>query len=93
MALKALTMDAVPLAERNEALQAFQAEAHLLAQLDHPGLTKVTDFFSEGGCWYLVMECGGRHAGRPGPRPGGPSGRSRSKKLDAATVRCLGVFA
>lgn len=28
----------------------------MLAQLDHPGLTMVTDFFPDGGNWYLVMD-------------------------------------
>ncbi|MCS7282627.1 MAG: protein kinase [Anaerolineae bacterium] len=38
------------------AVQAFQREAHLLAALSHPNLAAVTDFFQEGGNWYLVME-------------------------------------
>ena len=42
--------------DRNWAIQAFRQEAQLLANLDHPGLTDVTDFFAEAGNWYLVME-------------------------------------
>lgn len=42
--------------DRNWAIQAFRQEAQLLANLHHPGLTHVTDFFPEGGNWYLVME-------------------------------------
>jgi serine/threonine-protein kinase len=38
------------------AVQAFRQEAQMLATLQHPGLTSVTDFFSEDGDWYLVME-------------------------------------
>jgi len=38
------------------AVPAFQREAHLLASLNHPNLAAVTDFFPEGGNWYLVME-------------------------------------
>ena len=34
----------------------FQREAKLLAQLRHPNLPKVTDYFSEGGRQYFVME-------------------------------------
>jgi serine/threonine protein kinase len=39
-----------------EHLQAFQREASLLANLRHAALPKVSDFFSEGGNYYLVME-------------------------------------
>lgn len=40
-----------------EAQQQFQFEAHILANLDHPNLPKVTDHFIEpGGRQYLVME-------------------------------------
>ncbi|MDX9955915.1 MAG: protein kinase [Anaerolineae bacterium] len=42
--------------DRNWAIQAFRQEAQMLANLHHPGLTNVTDFFPEGGNWYLVME-------------------------------------
>lgn len=36
-------------------LQQFEREAHILARLDHPALTDVTDYFTEGGRYYLVM--------------------------------------
>lgn len=51
-------MSPIPLAlhERNWAIQSFRQEAQMLAQLQHPGLTAVTDFFPERGCWYLVMD-------------------------------------
>ena len=42
--------------DRNWAIQAFRQEAQMLANLHHPGLTNVTDFFPESGNWYLVME-------------------------------------
>ncbi len=42
--------------ERVEALEMFQREAQLLAQLNHSGLPKVTDNFEENGRHYLVME-------------------------------------
>ncbi len=35
---------------------AFGREANLLAQLHHPRLPKVSDYFNENGCQYLVME-------------------------------------
>jgi serine/threonine-protein kinase len=34
----------------------FYREASVLAQLDHPTLPKVSDYFSEGDCDYLVMD-------------------------------------
>jgi len=42
--------------ERKDALAAFQREANLLATLNHPNLTKVVDYFEEGGKHYLVMD-------------------------------------
>ena len=37
------------------ALEQFQQEGRLLAQLDHPNLVSVLDYFEEGGRYYLVM--------------------------------------
>ncbi len=50
-----------PLSSLNEkvaqaARKQFQQEASTLAQLDHPGLPKVSDFFSVGDYDYLVMD-------------------------------------
>jgi len=42
--------------DRTWAIPAFQQEAQMLANLKHHGLTPVTDFFPEGGNWYLVMD-------------------------------------
>ena len=36
--------------------QQFQQEAAVLANLSHPHLVRVTDFFEEGGNVYLVMD-------------------------------------
>ncbi len=47
--------NASPEARRQEHNQ-FLREASLLAQLDHPNLPKVSDFFAEGGRDYLVMD-------------------------------------
>jgi serine/threonine protein kinase len=55
-AVKEMCPDQLPLQDRSWAIQAFQQEAQMLANLSHPGLTAVTDFFSEGGNWYLVMD-------------------------------------
>ena len=43
-------------AEKQQAREAFQREAQMLALLDHPNLPKVNDFFTEGGKLYLVMD-------------------------------------
>jgi serine/threonine-protein kinase len=43
-------------AERRQEQAQFLREASLLAQLDHPNLPKVSDFFSDGGLDYLVMD-------------------------------------
>jgi serine/threonine protein kinase len=42
--------------ELREAIQAFQREAQMLANLNHAHLPKVSDFFAEGGRYYLVMD-------------------------------------
>ena len=42
--------------ERQAALEAFQQEAAMLAALNHANLPQVTDYFTEGGNQYLVME-------------------------------------
>lgn len=55
-AIKEMSPAALAPGDRNWAIQAFRQEAQMLANLQHPGLTNVTDFFPEGGNWYLVME-------------------------------------
>ncbi len=41
---------------KEHVLRAFEREAHLLAQLSHPAIPAVYDFFSEGDRAYLVLE-------------------------------------
>ena len=61
--------------EKQQAIGAFRQEAEMLARLNHPNLPAVTDFFSEGGKQYLVMELVAGQtleallAARPGPFP------------------------
>ena len=43
-------------AERQRAVQRFEAEARTLGDLKHPGIPDLYAFFSEGGHNYLVME-------------------------------------
>jgi serine/threonine protein kinase, bacterial len=56
IAIKEMSPDQVPVPDRGWAVSAFQQEAQLLATLNHPGVVRVSDHFSEGGNWYLVME-------------------------------------
>ncbi|MBN1921814.1 MAG: protein kinase, partial [Anaerolineae bacterium] len=55
-AVKEMSPEQLAPGDRNWAIQAFRQEAQMLANLHHPGLTNVTDFFAENGKWYLVME-------------------------------------
>lgn len=56
VAVKELLLTNVPPEEREARLSAFRQEAMLLAQLRHPGIASVSDFFFETGTAYLVME-------------------------------------
>ncbi|HEY7126283.1 MAG TPA: serine/threonine-protein kinase [Ktedonobacterales bacterium] len=42
--------------DRDQALQWFEREAHMLLELHHPAIPRVFDFFAENGHNYLVME-------------------------------------
>ncbi len=42
--------------ERMEAIETFQVEARILSGLKHPNLPRITDYFSENGRQYLVMD-------------------------------------
>ncbi len=55
-AVKEMSPDQLPPDDRTWATNAFRQEAQMLARLDHPGLTSVTDFFPEGNDLYLVMD-------------------------------------
>ncbi len=55
-AVKEMLLDSSLPEEKNEIEKLFTDEAHLLAELDHPNLPKVVDFFSEGDRKYLIME-------------------------------------
>ncbi|MDQ7825918.1 MAG: serine/threonine-protein kinase [Candidatus Eremiobacteraeota bacterium] len=55
-ALKVLDEARIPEEERSHVLELFRREAKLLADLCHPGIPSVTDFFSSGGLHHMVME-------------------------------------
>jgi Tol biopolymer transport system component len=56
VAIKELSLNQVPSADRTWQVDAFRREAQLLASLHHPGLAGVSDFFQAGDRLYLVME-------------------------------------
>ena len=56
VAVKELSLLYLPLQEQPWRVQQFQQEATLLAQLDHPGIAGVSDYFVETGNVYVVME-------------------------------------
>jgi serine/threonine protein kinase len=56
VAVKEMSESAIPPHERENILKSFRREAELLARLEHPNLTRVTDRFQEGERHYMVME-------------------------------------
>ena len=56
LALKEMNTAALGVHDVQEATEAFQREALLLAGLTHPNLPRIYDQFSEAGHWYLVMD-------------------------------------
>jgi serine/threonine protein kinase len=55
VAIKEMSQSGLTTPERIEAAKNFQAEAHLLASLQHPHLPSIYDYFEEEQRWYLVM--------------------------------------
>ena len=56
LALKEMNTAALGIHDVQEATEAFQREALLLAGLTHTNLPRIYDQFSEAGHWYLVMD-------------------------------------
>ncbi|HEU4323961.1 MAG TPA: protein kinase [Roseiflexaceae bacterium] len=56
VALKEMNAARLSDIDQQMAAQLFEREARMLAQLDHPGLTKIWDYFQEDGRVFLVME-------------------------------------
>ncbi|MBT9586036.1 protein kinase [bacterium] len=55
VAIKEMRVQASDEKRQNQAIDQFRQEAHFLANLDHPNLVQVTDFFVEDNRYYLVM--------------------------------------
>ena len=55
VALKEMRVVAGDPKGQRQAVEQFRQEATFLAHLDHPNLVKVSDFFVEGGRYYLAM--------------------------------------
>ena len=56
-AVKEVRLDpSLPVDTKEQTREQFQREANVLARLDHPNLTKVSDIFSEGQSDFLVMD-------------------------------------
>jgi len=56
VALKEMSQSNLSPQEASEATEQFKREAHMLANLKHPNLPSIYDYFSENGRWYLVMD-------------------------------------
>lgn len=55
VAIKAMSLDGLGPQEATSAANAFEREAFMLANLLHPNLPAIYDFFCEQRRWYLVM--------------------------------------
>ena len=55
VAIKEMRVQASDDKRQQQAIDQFRKEAHFLANLEHPNLVQVTDFFEENGRYYLVM--------------------------------------
>ena len=56
VAVKEMDATQVAPAHRQATIDAFRGEAQMLARLNHPGIARVMDYFSQGDYSYLVME-------------------------------------
>ena len=73
---------------RQQAHQQFLQEASILAQLDHPNLPKVSDFFPDDSRDYLVMDFVPGHDLRELLQ----ASHARGEKLDAVSYTHLDVY-
>lgn len=55
VAVKEMSQSQLSTQELQGAVEAFKSEAYILAELQHPNLPSIHDYFEEAGRWYLVM--------------------------------------
>jgi eukaryotic-like serine/threonine-protein kinase len=55
VAVKEMSLSRLSAAEVPQAVEQFRQEAHLLANLHHPSLPVIHEYFAENERWYLVM--------------------------------------
>jgi serine/threonine protein kinase len=55
VAVKEMSQSQLSAEEIQGAVEAFKGEAYMLAELQHPNLPSIHDYFEEAGRWYLVM--------------------------------------
>ena len=77
VALKEMSQSNLSPQEASEAVEQFKQEANLLANLKHPNLPSIYDYFGEHGRWYLVMDF--------------IEGTTLSERLDKATGHFLTI--
>src|ERR1700680_50747 len=56
VAIKEVSLSGLPARTKIEANSAFEREASLLSQLDHPNLPRLYEHFQRPEQWYLVMD-------------------------------------
>jgi serine/threonine protein kinase len=56
LAVKELHPNKLPADKARDAVVQFQTEARILTHISHPNLPKVSDYFTEAGAYYIVME-------------------------------------
>ena len=79
--------------QRQQAVDAFRQEAQMLAMLNHLNLPKVTDFFSENGKHYIVMEfVEGQTLENYLSRRGGPASETEARGWVAQLCNVLGYL-
>jgi serine/threonine protein kinase len=56
LAIKEMRLSGLDQQQAAEAIEGFKREALLISELMHPHLPRIYDYFTEVGCWYLVMD-------------------------------------
>lgn len=56
LAAKKLNLDTIAPVDQQTAIESFKHEAHILADLIHPNLPRIYEYFVDNGDYYLVMD-------------------------------------